>query len=279
MKDEIIITNKKNFEKKKKALINDGAKNLHIVTDFDRTLTKAFDKNKKTHSIIAQIREGKYLSPEYTKKAFALHAKYYPIEINPNLSEKEKTQKMEEWWRTHINLIAKSGMNKKICEDIAEKKIILREGAKKFLTEAAKKKIPTTVLSAALGDIIQMFLEKNKINSKNLRIISNFFDFDKEGNVKGYKGKIIHSMNKDEFEVKDKSFTKKLVKRKNVLLLGDRTEDVKMIKESNYENTIKICFMNEKTQAQIEEYKKFYDALVLNDGSMNIVNKILSEIK
>jgi hypothetical protein len=40
---------------------------------------------------------------------------------------------MKEWWRKHIKLIAKSGMNKKIAEDIAEKKLLMRKGTKKLL--------------------------------------------------------------------------------------------------------------------------------------------------
>ena len=113
MEKEIIISNPSDFENKKKKIIREGAKNLHIVTDFDKTLTKAFDGKNHIHTIIAQIREGNYLNPEYTKQAYELHAKYYPSEISPTIPLAEKMPLMEKWWNTHIGIIASNGMNKK----------------------------------------------------------------------------------------------------------------------------------------------------------------------
>ncbi|MGI6589074.1 MAG: hypothetical protein ACOX1V_00200 [Candidatus Iainarchaeum sp.] len=279
MKEKVIISNPKEFEEKKKVFITAGAKQVRIVTDFDRTLSKAFDKKKKIHTIIAQIREGNYLSEDYTKKAFELHAKYYPIEMSTTIPLKEKKKQMMNWWGTHIKYLAKSGMNKKIVKDVAKNKIILRKNTLEFFEMIKKKKIPLLILSAALGDVIEEILKINKINYKGIHTISNFFEFDKKGNVLGYKGKIIHSLNKNEFEIKDTTFYKKIKDRKNILLLGDTLDDLQMVEGIKYNEIIKIGFLNNNIEENLEQYKKAYDVVILNDGSMNFVNKLLKQIK
>lgn len=276
--ENVIISNPKKFEEKRSKLILGGAKNIHIVTDFDKTLSKAFDKNNKIHTVIAQVREGKYLSSEYTKKAFELHAKYYPLEISPKIPLKEKLPLMEKWWGTHINLLAANGMNKKIVKDIAKNKIILRKGTLELIKELNKKKIPFLILSAGLGDIIEEIFKFNKINCKNTHIISNFFKFDKKGNVTGYKGKIIHSLNKEESEIKNTPYFKKIKNRKNIILLGDSLDDLKMVEGIHYNEIIKIGFLNDKIEENLELYKKAYDVIILNDGTMEFATELIEEI-
>lgn len=279
MKEEIIISNPAKFKEKKQKLILDGTKNIHIVSDFDKTLSKAFDRKKRIHTIIAQIREGKYLSEDYTKKAYELHAKYYPIEVNNTIPIEEKKQKMVEWWSTHINFIAANGMNKKIVNDIAENKIILRRGTIEFFKTLKNKKIPLLILSAALGDVIEKLLKVNRVNYNGIHIISNFFNFDKKGTITGYKGKIVHSLNKNEFEIQNASFYKKIKERKNIILLGDTIDDLKMVEGTKYDEIIKIGFLNENAKERIKEYKKAYDVVILNDGTMNFVNNLIKKIK
>jgi 5'-nucleotidase len=73
-------------------------------------------------------------------------------------------------------------------------------------------------------------------------------------------------------------FYKKIKGRKNVILLGDNLEDAGMIKGFDFENLIKIGFLNEKVKENLKEYKKVYDVLITNDSSMEFVNELLKEI-
>ena len=45
-----------------------------------------------------------------------------------------------------------------------------------------------------------------------------------------------------------------------------------------YKNLIKIGFLNEEIDKLKDIYKKSFDAVILNDGSMDYVNKLLKEI-
>ena len=51
-----------------------------------------------------------------------------------------------------------------------------------------------------------------------------------------------------------------------------------MIKGFDYDNLIKIGFINEDVEKNLKYYSKVYDALIINDFSMDYINKILKEM-
>ncbi len=277
--EKVIISNNSELEKKKTKFKSSGISSLHVVTDFDKTLTKAFNKKEKVGTAIAQIRNNNYLSTEYTKKAFGLFNHYHLIETDPNLTIDKKIHFMEEWWSKHLGLIVSSGMKKEIVEDIVNKEFILaREGLGEFLSFLNKYEVPVLILSSALGDVIDGFLKKKNLLSDNMHIISNYFNFDENGLAKGYKGKIVHVFNKDESQVKNTPYFERISKRKNVLLLGDSLGDLKMTGQIGFDEIIKIGFLNENVEQNLEEYKKHFDVIILNDGSLEFVNNLLKEL-
>lgn len=95
MKD-IVISNQGKLDKIKTAMTEDGAANLHVLADFDRTLTCAFVSGEEVPSAISVLRDGSYLTPDYAAKAQVLFNKYHPIEIDPKVSPEDKKKAMEE---------------------------------------------------------------------------------------------------------------------------------------------------------------------------------------
>jgi len=282
MLENVVISNPAKLEKIKKEFQKGGIEKLHILSDFERTLTYAFVEGEKVPSLISVLRSsGEYLGDDYARKAQALFDKYHPIEIDPKIPLEEKKKAMEEWWTTHFNLLIKLGLNKKHLEKaVKSEKIKLREGAEEFFNLLKKYKIPLIIMSSSgLGEAISMFLEKEEKLLAYVYIISNSFFWDDNGNAVSVKTPVIHSMNKDETVLKDFPFYDKIKDKKNVILLGDNLEDIKMVAGFNYDNLIKIGFLNEKIEENLEAYKKIYDILILNDSSMNFVNNLLKEIK
>jgi hypothetical protein len=51
-----------------------------------------------------------------------------------------------------------------------------------------------------------------------------------------------------------------------------------MIEGFDYENLIKIWFLNDKIDELLEEYKKHYDIIITWDWDFWVVNKIVEEI-
>jgi len=273
----IVISNLEDFEKKKKEFINSGAGNLHVIADFDETLTKSYEDNDKHHSTYAQLRKNNLLSPGYAKKAYELFDIYHPIEQDPNILLEEKNKKMAEWWNKHLTLMIKYGMSDDVVKKIIEKSNMqAREGCKDLLKILYENKIPLLIFSAGLGNVIKYYLELNNMMLKNIHIIANFYEFDKEGKVSGYKSKIVHTFNKNEVQVKNTPYYNQIIKRENVLLLGNKLQDIGMSEGIDHNMIIKIGFLNENKL--LDKFKENYDVIILNDGSMDFVNDLIKEI-
>jgi len=253
-----------------------------VLSDFDKTLTKAFAPGgNETASLIAVLRDENYLTKDYPEKAKALFKHYHAIEIDSKLPREKKKAAMQEWWTKHFELLIASRLNKKDVEHAVLSQLVqLRDGTKNFLIFLRDKKIPLIVMSSSgLGiDAISLYLKNQNCFFSNIHIISNEFVWDKDGFAIAIKQPIIHSLSKDETILKDFSFYSIVADRKNILLLGDSMDDVSMAIGFDYKNLIKIGFWNRPTPKNQLVYKKSYDVLIKNDGSMKEVNKILKQI-
>jgi cytosolic 5'-nucleotidase 3 len=260
-------------------LIKDGASNLHIVADFDRTLTKAFIDDKKHKSTFSYVRDGGYLGKEYTKIASDLFDKYFPYESDQSVSNEVRVKMMQEWWAVHLKVMVEHGMSKEVIKKVVEDGAAEpREGLNEFLEILHEKNIPLLIFSSGLGDVIVEFLKREKHNDKNIHVIANFFDFGEDGKAKGYKGKLIHVLNKGEVDLNNHDYVKEIKERKNVILLGDMIGDSKMAEGIEHDMVLKIAFFNENGENRKREYEKHYDMLILDDGPMNDVNEIIKKV-
>jgi len=258
-----------------------GVDKLHVLADFDQTLTKSFINGKHVPSIISILRDNNYLTPDYPDKAKALYAKYHPIEIDPNVSIKDKKSAMENWWTEHFNLLIKSGLSQEDIRSIVDSGILLpREGAKDFFGFCHQSKIPIVIITSSGigGDTIRFFLQKQGFFYNNIYIISNNLIWDEKGRVIGFEKPIIHSMNKDEILIKEFPVFGKIKTRKNVLLLGNSLGDPNMIKGFEYDNLLKVGFLNEIEDESLEKFKQLYDIVISNNGTMSYVNNFLVSI-
>jgi HAD superfamily hydrolase (TIGR01544 family) len=278
--ENIIISNEENFEKIKEKFLEDDKEFIHIVADFDRTLTKVFVDSKKVNSITSILRDENYLSDDYSAKAKALFEKYHPIEIDPKIDIKVKKKAMLKWWIDAFNLMITHSLTRKDIEKaIYSGKIVLREGVKEFFNMLFENNIPIVIISSSgLGkESIEFVLKKEKIFFENVYIISNEFLWDTKGKMVGIKRPIIHVFNKDETIIKKFGFYQFIKERKNVILLGDSLGDVDMVKGFNYDALLKIGFLNEDIEKNLEVYKQNYDALLLNDSDFSFINELFQE--
>jgi len=281
MAENIIIANLNNFERIKKEISKQGKEKLHVLADFDRTLTYSFVNGEEVPSMISILRKENYLTPDYSEKAHALFDKYHPIEINPDIPLEKKKKAMLEWWKSHFDLLIKCGLNKKDLEKaVKSEKIKLREGASEFFDLLHKNNIPLIILSSSGlgGDAISMCLKYKGELYDNMHIVSNSYIWDKNGNAKGIKEPIIHSMNKAEISIKNYPIYKEVKNRKNVLLLGDNIEDLGMIEGFDYNHLIKLGFLNQDIEINLRSYKKNFDVVLLNDSDMRYASKLLKEL-
>jgi len=278
---KIIISDLKVFGAKKQKLVEQGLENLHVLADFDRTLTKAFVDGEKVPSVISRLRDGDYISKDYAAKAKALAEQYYPIEIDPNISDEERKTKMHEWWTAHFELLIRSGLNKKHLEQIVEEgKIQFRKGALEFIDFLHENNVPLVIMSSSgVGDTISMFLEKQGRLYDNVHIITNSYEWDENGNAARVKEPIIHVANKGEIVIRDYPVFDEIKNRRNVILLGDSLGDAEMVGGFDYENLIRIGFLNEKVEESLDRFSQAFDIVLTEDADFDYVNKLVWGIK
>lgn len=274
-----ILTDKNKLSQIIEAMKLDGLDMLHVVADFDRTLTKAKIRGDKYASIFGQIRNSDYLGQDYKIKADQLFNKYRPIEIDPNLSVEQKAKHMHCWWIEHFELAQKSGLTLQILQKVIdESKIQFRDNCDQVIKYLEQNNIPLVIMSAGLTFGIEYLLRREGLLTENIHIISNQLEFDQQGNMLRATEPIIHSMNKHETEIENQPYFKHIEHRPNVILLGDSIGDLGMIQGFASKNLLKIGFLNEVSDASISQFTQHFDVVLLNDPPMDFVLNTLQKV-
>ncbi len=278
--NNILIPNPQDFNEKLQYIIAWWPEHFHVIADFDRTLTKAFAEGKPTVSLITRLQNWFY-PPEYAEKSNAIFHKYHPIEIDSTIPLDEKKKAMEKRWDEQFTLMIEYGLTRKIIQEaMASEETNFRPWCGEFFDTLHDNTIPLIILSASgLGyDSIYYCLKHENKLYDNIDIISNDFVRDESGKAIGVREPIIHSFNKDETVVKDFPIYDEIKDRKNILLLGDGLWDAHMADGFDYENIIKIWFLNNDTPESREKFSETFDLVILGDWSMDEVNKIVEKI-
>ena len=279
MNNSVIIPNQSHLDQTIAAMAAGGAGKLHILTDFDNTLTRAFVDDQKTHSIIANIRLGNYLGDEFSHWSKKRVEKYWPLETDLRLSRAERARYMREWWdETHAQMV-KHGLSRQLLDKICEERpVAFRAGMEEFENRLKSSAVPVVIMSAAPGYMIKYYLEQAHLFANNVDIIANWYEFDANGIMTGAKEPVIHSLNKYEITLNGYPIFEQIKNRRNVILMGDGVDDIGMIEGFDYDNIIKIGFLNENADERLDDFKKNFDVVILNDDGMEAVNDILKII-
>lgn len=253
----------------------DGFDKLHFVTDFDRTLTTV-DLNNQTPSTSWAVFTD-ILGNSYTTERKKLFDIYRPVEINNSLDYSYRISQMETWWRKHLDLLIKYNVDKNILKNtVLSTSLKFREDLSDLFTFIDKNNIPCLIFSAGIGDLITKLLNSRSISlSDNIHIISNFFTYNQTGTITGFKGEIIHALNKNEDVIHLKKFHTLIENRPNCILFGDTLEDVHMIHGMNHKVVIKIGFLNDRTDL-LEQFKDVYDIVITGGQSPMYIKEILN---
>lgn len=255
---------------------------IHILADFDRTLTKNFVGGQEKPSLVSVLRHEWILWEDYSKAAHNLFEHYHPLEVSSKISLSDKKRYMDEWWHKHMQLLVDTGIHKDhISEALWWWKLQFREWMKTFINFLEKHNIPLVIISAnALGtDSIRTFFQLQWLSTKNIHIISNEFEWNSKSIAIWYKQPVIHVCNKDETVLRNyPEIIEEVADRANVILLWDSEGDPGMIEWFEYENLLKIWFLNKDVEKLEQRYRKLYDVIVCDDGNLDVLNTFLANI-
>lgn len=248
-----------NNENKIKRII-DQKDNCCFFLDYDKTITTSDSEDSWAASANREAM-GNKIADTLDK----LYEKYAPIEVDYSLDTKQKEKYMVEWYSKCLDSYYNNGLTKKQLEEsILKSNIIFRKGVKDFFVRLEKENIPVIILSAGIGNVIQKALEMNGCYYSNIKLISNFLKFDSDGHMVKYKHTMIHTFNKNIDLLKTKEIDKTLSTKNYRIVIGDLIEDINMVGKWNDSNLIKIGFLNDNIDKNLEYYNKSFDIVLTN---------------
>ncbi|XP_035254808.1 7-methylguanosine phosphate-specific 5'-nucleotidase-like isoform X1 [Anguilla rostrata] len=262
------------------AMQQSGSNSLQVISDFDMTLTRFSYNGKRCPTCHNILDNRKLISEECKEKLKDLLNTYYPIEINSGLSAEEKLPLMVEWWtKAHALLVQQKIRKDLLSLVVRESGAVLREGYQLFFDCLQEHDIPLLIFSAGIGDVLEEVIRQAGVFHPNVKVFSNYMDFDESGTLQAFKGQLIHIYNKREGALLNAGHFQALRARRNVLLLGDSLGDLTMA-DGVYrmQNILKIGFLNDKVEERKESYLKAYDIVLEQDETMNVANAILLHI-
>ncbi|KAJ0066381.1 hypothetical protein NL108_011748 [Boleophthalmus pectinirostris] len=261
-------------------LIKGGANKLQIITDFDMTLSKFQVNGKRCPTCHNIIDYSKLVTDECRQKLVQLKNQYYPIEIDPQLTMEEKYPFMVEWYfKSHSLLVEQRLQKDKLPEAVRDSDAALRDGYEQFFDRLQQHNVPVFIFSAGLGDVLEEILRQSGVYLPNVKVVSNFMDFDDNGVIRGFKGELIHVYNKHDGALRNTEYFKQLKENCNIILMGDSLGDLSMADGvANVENILKIGFLNDKVEERLDKYLDHYDIVLVRDETLEVPNAILQKV-
>jgi cytosolic 5'-nucleotidase 3 len=279
MSDHIIISNQKNLDLKLSHIQQAGPEAVSFVSDFDRTLTYALNDGLDTSTSASLLQRTKTISDSSIKKLKGYYLKYRAKETDPTLDDKTKAALMSEWWTSVFDVYIQQAVSKQLIhQTIEEHGFPLRNGCVDLLNILKLKKIPLLIFSAGVGDVIQHYLNHQRLNFSNIGLISNFLIYNQSNEVVDYQRPIIHSLNKTAAVIKDDSPYKNISSRKNVILLGDSTHDPFMVNDDGHDCVLRVGFLNNQESQFLDTYKQLYDVVILKDQGLDYVVELVNKL-
>ncbi|ORY80441.1 pyrimidine 5'-nucleotidase-domain-containing protein [Protomyces lactucae-debilis] len=278
-------------------ILLDGPQNslasLHVVADFDMTLTKhwnALERNISSHGVLER---GEHVNKEFAIHTRQLYHHYYSYEISTSIGHEEKTKLMIEWWtKAHEAMIAEGFTRRSIERQARDANMQFRAGVKQLIDLLDARRVPLLIFSAGIGDVIEALLRVNDLSRPKQAIVSNKMRFsDEHGSSNptcvdldalliGFQEPLVHSLNKGERVVQSHStLSQQIHERRQVILLGDSPGDAQMAAGAQHDVVLKIGFFNFGDEARRREFEQVFDILVLGDSSMDPVIELLQAIE
>lgn len=246
-----------------------GFGKLHLVLDFDRTLTTR--RNRQGQYITTWQLLQEYLSPEGKTQYTQLFEKYRPLEASGKMTSTDAIA----WWEGVLKIYRS---NKLLLEEVsleAEARMPARSYVRHLFRFTVRKKVPTVIISAGLKNIIELWCQRNGI--KPSIIISTKLIFNKLGFLVGwYRHSLVHALNKKEKGHKQVSKMRK--NRPNIILIGDSIDDAGMVEGED--SVVRILIYAPRKDDDPERYKEALEKfdLVVKSGSFLPIVKLLKNI-
>ncbi|KAL7378350.1 hypothetical protein ABVT39_012188 [Epinephelus coioides] len=259
------------------SMVKAGSNTVQVISDFDMTLTRFAYNGKRCPTCHNILDNSKLISTDCREQLKQLLNTYYPIEIDSSRPVEEKLPLMVEWWTKAHDLLVEQKIKKDLLATVVqESDAMLRDGYQLLFDHLHEHSIPLLIFSAGIGDILEEVIRQAGVFHPNVKVFSNYMDFDESGVLRAFKGELIHIYNKREGALLNTGHFQELRTRPNVLLLGDSLGDLTMADGvQDMENILKIGFLNDKVEERKQSYLDSYDIVLIKDETLDVPNAVL----
>ncbi|KAH8851532.1 Cytosolic 5'-nucleotidase 3A [Schistosoma japonicum] len=256
-----------------------------VICDFDHTLSKYTHNAERV-----PVCHGLFIKNSRIPEVCRLRLKelsdfYSPFETSPDMYAYEKSCLMKEFWNlAHKALVDGNVSREDIDCCVMEGGIVLRNNVNVFVNKLNQLSIPIIIFSGGIGNVIETVLMSSGVSLDNVRVVSNFMDFNPEGRLVGFQDPIIHCCNKTYDVLRNTEyFETTLSKRMCILLIGDSASDANMVDDRQTFSceevvVIRIGFLNEENDEKLKLFSSLYDLILLSDETFDVPLFILSSI-
>ncbi|XP_076000422.1 cytosolic 5'-nucleotidase 3-like [Genypterus blacodes] len=273
----VLMRDPQRVEEILQTMLQCGSNTLQVISDFDMTLTRFAFNGKRCPTCHNILDNSSIITSDCKEKLAKLLGTYYPIEIDCSRSIEEKLPLMVEWWTKAHELLVQQKIKKDLLAmTVRESEAKLRDGFQVFFDHLHEHNVPLLIFSAGIGDILEEVIRQAGVFHPNVKVFSNYMDFDEDGVLKAFKGELIHIYNKREGALLNTGHFQDLRTRPNVLLLGDSLGDLAMADGvQDMENILKIGFLNDKVDERKQSYLNAYDVVLVKDETLEVPNALI----
>ncbi len=269
--EDLIVADSSGLLDKLSRFAIDGAMGLHAVLDFDRTLTV---KRPNTNDEVTTWHILREYLPDSAKTEYqSLFNTYRVREFSGTMTQEEAI----EWWSATLNLFVEHNINLNDVEATFLERASIRPGTEELFELFESSAIPSTILSAGIHDVIDIWTRKYKINPT--LTLSTKLQTDPEGVISGWhQDTLVHVLNKSEVGHEDLEAIRN--ERPNTLVIGDSMDDATMAKGDDRVLRIRLLDQRDDDNNQDHEIERTFerfDALITT-GTMHPISELVKTI-
>ncbi|XP_052872124.1 7-methylguanosine phosphate-specific 5'-nucleotidase [Anopheles cruzii] len=281
-RDHVKIRDPERVELMLNELVAGGSEKLQVVTDFDYTITKQrLSNGEKVLTSFGMFNECKSIPPEVILEQRNLYHKYRPIEIDPHMEHAEKVGYMIEWWSKTGDLLKGFKLPQEDIDEVAVRyKDGLRDGTHAMFKELHELSVPCLVFSAGLGNCVLSVLNHANVMYPNVKLVSNFLQFNENGTLNGLQDRMIHTFNKNETVLEGTEYYDIVQSRDHVIVMGDSLGDAGMaagVPSSSH--ILKIGFLFDHPELNLPRYMDAFDIVLIDDQTMDVPRAIVDMVR
>jgi len=193
---------------------------------------------------------------------------------------RDKYKKMDECWNRYNQAYIDEKITRESLKTALKTlQLKFRFGIESFMNLLTVRKVPMTVISAGITDVIEILMDQNNLMFDCVQVLSNKMIFSEQppNYCLDFSSPPIHILNKDKVLISSEHQST-LINRHNILLLGDSLGDLKMIHGFKYNQVLLVGFLNQDIDEKIDSYQQAYDIVITGDSDFVPINEIAQAI-